>query len=666
MAILGAAYSNSFHNSFHFDDSHVVQRNLYIRSLTNIPLFFRDAATFSSLPLNATYRPLVTTTLALDYWMAGGLHEPQFHRTQFALLLALGAMLAVFFNDLLAVAPRWWNRYAALVAATLYCVHTTATETMNLIHARSELLSAIGVVGSFLLYIHVGRSRPWHLYLLPMVVGALAKSQSVIFAPLFVAYLWVGEEQRPIRDLFVRRSWPAIRAVALKSLPSLVVGVLVFLFVESMNAPTATMAGGNRYHYFLTQLFVWLHYARLFIVPAGLTADTDWGLITNWYDTRVVAGFLFTALLARIVWVSSENPQFRPVAFGIAWFAIALLPASSIVPLAEVTNEHRVFLPYIGLSLAAVAAAARWAEREASRARRVAGPVVCAAAVVAIGGNAVGTYERNKIWRTEETLWRDVAEKSPANGRGLMNYGLSQMARGRYVEAKQLFDRALVYNPAYGVLEVNLGIVTDRLGQRAEAERHFARALQLSPGEPLAHYYYARWLSDQGRTLDAIPALQRAVELSPALIDARYALLDLYARTGRTEALRALAQETRALVPGDPKIAAILDARGDVSPAVVTSASVESVDTLIDRSLMLYQAGDFQGSLKASRKALTLKPDSAEAYNNIAASYASLKQWDEAIQAAQQAIRLRPDFPLARNNLAWAESEKRKGSEQPK
>ena len=51
--IVVAAYSNSFENAFHFDDSHVVEENLYIRSL-NVPLFFRDAATFSSLPANAS------------------------------------------------------------------------------------------------------------------------------------------------------------------------------------------------------------------------------------------------------------------------------------------------------------------------------------------------------------------------------------------------------------------------------------------------------------------------------------------------------------------------------------------------------------------------------------------------------------------------------------
>jgi hypothetical protein len=38
-----AAYANSLHNEFHFDDSHVIVNNAYIRSLRNIPSFFTDA-----------------------------------------------------------------------------------------------------------------------------------------------------------------------------------------------------------------------------------------------------------------------------------------------------------------------------------------------------------------------------------------------------------------------------------------------------------------------------------------------------------------------------------------------------------------------------------------------------------------------------------------------
>src|SRR5712691_10752488 len=76
-----AAYSNHFHNSFHFDDATVIQNNAYLRSLKNIPLFFRDAATFSSFPTNAAYRPLTSVSFALDYRRGAGLDPFAFHVT---------------------------------------------------------------------------------------------------------------------------------------------------------------------------------------------------------------------------------------------------------------------------------------------------------------------------------------------------------------------------------------------------------------------------------------------------------------------------------------------------------------------------------------------------------------------------------------------------------
>ena len=163
IALVLAAYANSLDNSFHFDDSHVIETNAFLRSLDNVPRFFTDAHTFSSLPQNATYRPLVTLSLALD-WAAGNGSYRSFHITQIALLLILGAMLVAFFTPIV-------GRWKALFAATLFCVHTANTETMNLISARSELLSTIGLLGSFLLFQRCAFERRTFLYRIPHAIG---------------------------------------------------------------------------------------------------------------------------------------------------------------------------------------------------------------------------------------------------------------------------------------------------------------------------------------------------------------------------------------------------------------------------------------------------------------------------------------------------------------
>jgi hypothetical protein len=185
LAVVLVTYANSLHNAFQFDDVHVIQNNLFIRSIGNIPHFFRDAATFSSLPLNATYRPVLTTSLALDYWLGGGLQPWQFHTTQLVLLALLGVMLVFLFVRVFDTAEAHpWNRYAAVFTALLFTVHTANSETANYISARSEILSAMGVVGALLLYIYRPQSRRYYLYLIPMVLGALAKASADVRAAL--------------------------------------------------------------------------------------------------------------------------------------------------------------------------------------------------------------------------------------------------------------------------------------------------------------------------------------------------------------------------------------------------------------------------------------------------------------------------------------------------
>jgi tetratricopeptide (TPR) repeat protein len=99
------------------------------------------------------------------------------------------------------------------------------------------------------------------------------------------------------------------------------------------------------------------------------------------------------------------------------------------------------------------------------------------------------------------------------------------------------------------------------------------------------------------------------------------------------------------------------------APAKIPAAGVPNYPTLtadqwLSRSQTLFQEGKYVESVGAAQTALYLKPDFAEAYNNIGAAYAALHMWDAAVQADQQALRLNPNMQLARNNLAWALTQK--------
>lgn len=652
LLLLLVSYSNSLHNSFHFDDSHVIEQNLYIRSLANIPRFFTDARTFSAFPTNALYRPLVSLSLAIDYKLAGGLNPFWFHVTQLTLLVATGVLLFFLYRSLFDSADGTnLSRWAALFAAALFCIHTGNTQTANYISARSELISSLGVLGGFLMYIHRPQWRRYYLYLVPVILGVLAKPPAVVFAPLLLVYMLFIERQLSLADVFTKRAWPQVRSALLSAVPVFVIGLLLYRFVEGMNPPSQSYGGVGRMQYLATQTWVWVRYVRLFFLPTGLTADTDLRPFDNWSDPRVFAGLILLALSFVAVWRTSQTRELRPVAFGIAWFWIAVFPSSSVFPLAEVTNDHRVFFPFMGLAAAVV----WWIVIEVRRlnlpadVRRLLPQISAVAAVLVVGAHAVATNQRNRVWLTEETLWQDVVAKSPTNGRGLMNYGLTQMEHGRYLAAQDYFMRAYPFTPNYPPLHINIAIVTNALGDSVKAEEWFLKALKLDSTYVASRRFYGDWLMHHGRASEAVPHFERALELSPAELEVRHSLLQLYAAEGDTPKLATLVKQTLDLNPTD-------DIALEYAGLVSRNAPGTSTEWF-QRGLAHSTAGRQAEAVGAYRIAITKDSTNADVWNNIGWSLGKLGFFPQAVSALENAIRLRPGYTLAANNLAWARAQ---------
>lgn len=596
-----AAYSNHFHNSFHFDDAHTIENNAAIRELRNIPLFFSDATTFSALPANQSYRPLVSTLLALGYWLGSGLKPFWFHLSIFGLFIVLTLLLAYVINRLLdrrASSPA--NGCIALMAAACYGLHPANADTVNYIIASSEVISTLGVIASFAVYFAFPHLRYSCLFILPAAIAILAKPPAAIFALLFALHRLLFREEKSKRALLV------------EVIPGLVVCGAILWFVQRMTPRSWVAGAASAQDYLLTQPYVAWLYFKTFFWPVTLSADYDLSPFTMSGDSRFWAGFAFIVLFIAVAVAASCFKKTRLLGFGLFWFLIALLP-TSLFPLAEVMNDHRTFLPYVGLviSLAGGAALLLRLGPDYSLFAKVAASFIVILLLTVSGHE---TYQRNKVWKDEESLWHDVTVKSPRNGRGLMNYGLTLMAKGDYNGALDYFHRAQLLAPSYSVLFVNLAIAEGALGRTLRAEQHFNEALRLAPSNPDSYTYYARWLLNQSRTNDALRLLRKAVELGPA---------DIHARDLLTLAERA-------------------------------ASSRQTPESYLALSLDRYREKRYGEAIAASEAALALKPDYAEAWNNICASYNQLGQYDQAITACEQALRHKPDLSLARNNLEYA------------
>jgi len=628
-------YGNHLHSEFHFDDSHTVVQNPYLREIRNLPLFFENTDTSSVLPPNRVYRPVLFASLAIDYWLGHGLAPFWFHFSTMCWFLLQTALIFVLSRRIFdAIEASPGNRWPALFAAALFGLHPVMAETVNYVIQRAEVQSTLGVVAGLVLYICFPSLRRYWLYLLPVAIGVLAKPPALIFPVLLFLYLkWIDEESG---------------GTALRNLvPSIVVIVALAILSAKMTPPAFNPGVVSAWGYRITQPLVMFRYFMKFFIPTGLSADTDHVPLNSLLDDGGIQGMLFlAALVGAIVWTSRRR-ELRPIAFGLAWFLVALIP-TSIMALAEVENDHRMFFPFVGLAIAApwavVLIVRRW------RLDPVHAGAVCVA-LLAIFGYA--TWQRCEVWKTDESLWFDVTQKSPHNGRGLMNYGLTLMARGDYQGALANFERADVFTPNYYVLEINLGIVNAALKRPAEAEKHFQRSLTLAPLEAGPKYYYARWLRESGHYAQAGDLLRSAIAQNSTYLDAYEMLMQNYFDEGNAPATKALAEQTLALFPSDAA------AKSWLSGAAANAALTP--EYWLNRSLAFYNQGKYEDCIAAARQALALRPNYGAAWNNITAGYNAQGKWAEGVQAGEMAVKLDPASDLAKNNLAWAKTNLAKG-----
>jgi tetratricopeptide (TPR) repeat protein len=648
-----AAYANHFHNSFHFDDSHTITQNPAIRSLENIPRFFTDGKTFSVFPTHASYRPIVSTSLALDYRMSGGLDPLWFHiSTFFWYLVQLALMYLLFVRIIRISRPEWpYNSILALFAVAWYGLHPANAETVNYIIQRGDLYSTLGIVAGLVIYAYWRDGRKWGVYLLPVALGALSKPIALVFAPILFIYTLLFETGAVLE----KKSLPS---AARACLPAFLVCSALTVFQSVMTPKTFSSGAGSYIQYWLTQPIVALHYFKSFFLPTELSADTDRQLVKSLFSEASVVGlaFLFASILA--VRYTIRKRETRPVAFGLLWFLVALAP-TSLFPLAEVENDHRMFFPFVGLVLAVCSGGAVLLEKKSAGApNALRRGLVVGGACCLLVACAYGVHERNRVWRSEESLWRDVTEKSPRNGRGLMNYGLTQLSKGNTIAANQYFEQAALLMPNYSTLEINRGVALGALHRDAEAEQHFRRAMALASADSQSYFFYGRWLQGAGRISEAISVLTRSAALNPADLDPRYTLMAIYSRQSNWADLKRVAAEVLRVAPGDAealRLSALAEtAKSPLTAAEQLAGSQPTPENFVNLSLLYNQTGRYEDCIRAAREALRLRPNYAEAYNNIAAGNESLGRWDEAIAAAAEAIRLKPDFQLARNNLSYA------------
>jgi tetratricopeptide (TPR) repeat protein len=310
-----------------------------------------------------------------------------------------------------------------------------------------------------------------------------------------------------------KRIWPYLLCLPL--IPALI--YITAALSDSANAGGAlNIVNYNRYSsisYLITQLCVITTYLRMLLLPYGQNIDPDYPLYTSLLQIRPLLSLTllvsFGAMAGTVFRMRHHDPRSSLVLFGTVWFFLTIAIDSSIVPLPDLMAEQRVYLPAIGFFIV-VASLTDLIRTSLSTtlARKM-----LVMAMVIWGSTLCGvTYARNNVWRSEISVWKDSAEKSPYKARPWNALGIAYATQERYGEAVPCFQRAcsiylgqkkygeaaeacmkgITLDSANADLYHLLGTAYWQLGQLADAEEVLKQSIAINPGNGSARLVLAR------------------------------------------------------------------------------------------------------------------------------------------------------------------------------
>jgi protein O-mannosyl-transferase len=356
-----------------------------------------------------------------------------------------------------------------------------------------------------------------------------------------------------------------------------------------------------RLDYLYTQFRVIVTYLRLLVLPVNQNLDYDYPIYSTFFTPPVFLSFLLLvaiiALAAYLLWITGKDrvnrvengagsgksqvqgtsgpeessstavaaqpqpasssslladPAARLIAFGIFWFFLALSVESSLVPIADVIMEHRLYLPVFGAATAFSTFGFWMAERFARPAgRRLL--ILAAAILVLVFG--IATVRRNQTWGNETRLWQDTLTKSPQKIRVYNNLGLALTHAGRLPEAIDVLSRGLALDPLYPLIDNNLAMAYILNNQSNMALPLLKGAIGLDPDYLDAYINLAAAYNQLRRFHDTVNFLEQNWGRLKERVDAHYHLGVAKAFLGDLQGAR---RELAIVSRTDPALAADL------------------------------------------------------------------------------------------------------------
>jgi hypothetical protein len=354
-ALLLLAYTNSLGLGLAEDSKALLAQDHRLQSLTwhNLALILSKSYWWP-VSADSIYRPVTMLSLAFNHALAGG---PFWFHLVNLLLHAVNVWLVW------KLAERLLASRAAWCAAALWAVHPIATEAVDNVVCRADLLAAMSVLAGLLIYARAtAQSGPlrWLALFAVAAAGAFSKENAVVLAGLMLFSDLAFGKPAGIRRYQRLAAYTAAigAAVALLAARAAVFAPLPSPPVMYMDNVVRALPHWERL--FNAQKIVGMDIALL-VWPLRLVSDRSYDAIrpAPWTDPGAwISLFGLVALLALALAMRWRHPL---VFWLAAFLGLALLPTSNVlIKIGSAMADRFLYLPSVAFSIAVAALAWRF------------------------------------------------------------------------------------------------------------------------------------------------------------------------------------------------------------------------------------------------------------------------------------------------------------------